>query len=195
MSVPEEYDRLLNARPCTLFSPFPAPDVGSDALDAGGLPGRDFADVRARPGENVYDALRAHILTRQRDGQTVVVCCYSAGSRDRIGGVMREHGLTKLEYVDTWEDARNIGTKAVAMLVLGLERGFVAPGLVLISEQDVLGDRLARPAKKRRRGDTFIQDISALAEGTSLSTSNTALAATMDWRPCRLAARPTTACG
>lgn len=51
------------------------------------------------------------------------------------------------------------------MLVLGLERGFVAPGLVLISEQDVLGDRLARPAKKRRRGDTFIQDISALAEG------------------------------
>ena len=161
----DEYDRLLNARPVALFSPFQAPDLGSDAVDAGGLPGRDFADVRARPDENVYDALRAHVLGKQRDGQTVVMCCYSAGSRDRIGGVMREHGLERLEYVDNWADARAVGTKAVAMLVLGLERGFIAPGLTLISEQDVLGDRLARPAKKKRRADTFIQDVSALGEG------------------------------
>lgn len=161
----DEFERLLNARPHGLFSPFAAPDVGSTAVDVGGLTGRDFADVRARPGENVYDALRQHIVGQQKDGRTVVVCCYSAGSRDRIGGVMREHGIAGLEYVDAWADALKVGTGGVAMLVLGLEHGFVGPRVALISEQDVLGDRLARPARKKKKSDKFIQDVSALSEG------------------------------
>jgi transcription-repair coupling factor (superfamily II helicase) len=51
-------------------------------------------------------------------------------------------------------DARQ--AKAVVnLVVLGLERGFTAPGLTVVTEQDILGDRLIRAAKRRVRPENF----------------------------------------
>ena len=38
-----------------------------------------------------------------------------------------------------------------ALAVLGLEQGFEAPGIAVIAEQDILGDRLVRPRRKSKR--------------------------------------------
>ena len=46
-----------------------------------------------------------------------------------------------------------------------LEHGFVLDGLEVIGEEDILGDRLSRPAKKRRPSERFIAEASALSEG------------------------------
>ncbi len=163
---PDEFPRALAARPVAAFSPFEA-DVAlqADAVNAGGRPGHDFADVRARPGENVYDAVRLHAVAEQTQGRKVMLAAFSPGSRDRLSGVLRDHGLPGLTAVDTWDEARSLPKDRVPVLCLPLERGFEAPDLVVLGEQDILGDRLARPAKKKRRADKFIKDASALAEG------------------------------
>src|SRR5204862_5370434 len=46
-----------------------------------------------------------------------------------------------------------------------LEHGFVLDGLEVITEEDILGDRLSRPQRKRRPSERFIAEASALSEG------------------------------
>ena len=48
---------------------------------------------------------------------------------------------------------------------MGLERGFVADGIAVTAEQDILGERIARPPRRRRRADQFIADATEIAEG------------------------------
>jgi transcription-repair coupling factor (superfamily II helicase) len=49
--------------------------------------------------------------------------------------------------------------------VLGVERGFVAERLALVGEQDLLGERISRPPRRRKRADQFIAEATEIAEG------------------------------
>jgi transcription-repair coupling factor (superfamily II helicase) len=163
--TPEEFPRLLASFPCLDFTPFAAPDFSPDSESADGRSGHSFADVRARPGENLYDAVRQHVVAEQEKGRRVILAAYSLGSRDRLSGVLRDHGLPGLTAVESWVEALELPAKKVPVIVLGLEHGFETPDLAVVAEPDILGDRLARPAKKKRKADKFIQDASALSEG------------------------------
>ena len=39
---------------------------------------------------------------------------------------------------------------AVGLAVLGIEHGFEAPDFAIITEQDILGDRMVRPRGRKR---------------------------------------------
>ncbi|WP_185961499.1 transcription-repair coupling factor [Telmatospirillum sp. J64-1] len=161
----EEWDRHLSFYPVGAFSPFAATEGAAATVDAGGRPGRDFADARAQPDVNVYDALRQHIIAEGKAGRRVVVAAYSVGSRDRLGGLMRDHGVPNLHVVDFWQEVQALPPGHTALVAVGIESGFQGPDLSLITEQDILGDRLARPPRKKRRAEKFIQEASALSEG------------------------------
>ena len=49
--------------------------------------------------------------------------------------------------------------------MLGLEQGFDAPGIAVIAEQDILGDRLVRPRRKARRAADVITEATSLGVG------------------------------
>ncbi|MBF0332190.1 MAG: transcription-repair coupling factor [Alphaproteobacteria bacterium] len=167
MFVPEdEWTRLLNARPVAQFSPWAPAQEAQATADAGGRPGRDFAAIRAQPGVNVYDALRDHIDNEAKLGRRVVLAACSTGSRDRLAHVMAEHGIKGLQPVETWAEAQALPRDRIPMVVLGgLEHGFLEPDYAVISEQDVLGDRLVRPARRKKRGAQFLAEASMLNEG------------------------------
>ncbi len=161
----EEWERLLRPRPVGAFTPFAAPE-DAVTVDAGARPGRDFGDVRADPKGNIYDAVRQHIVALQGEGRRVVVAAYTGGSRDRLAGLLRDHGLAAVHSVDGWDEAQALPAAATAFAAVSIERGFVAPGLAVLSEQDILGERMARPRRARkRRAEQFVADISALGEG------------------------------
>jgi len=161
----EEWDRLLATRAVLRLSPFDAPEGVSRTVDAGGRLGHDFADLRARPGFNVYDGVREHIEAETKAGRRVVVAAWTAGSRDRLAGVLKDHGVKGIVATESWAEVQELDKGQVALVVLGLDHGFVAPRLALITEQDILGDRLARPARKKKKGAQFIAEASALGEG------------------------------
>ncbi len=53
-----------------------------------------------------------------------------------------------------------------AMLaVVGMESGFETDDFAVITEQDILGDRLVRPRKSSRKLDNFISEVTSLATG------------------------------
>ncbi len=134
-------------------------------VDCGGRPGRSFAPERAEEGSNVFDAAVAHIRDLTGQGRRVIVAAWSEGSRDRLRGVLSEHGLKAIEPVGSLGQAMGVPPAALALAVLGLEQGFSAGDVDLIGEQDILGDRLVRARKKTRRAADFLQEAASLAPG------------------------------
>ncbi|WP_236024880.1 transcription-repair coupling factor [Arenibaculum pallidiluteum] len=158
------WDALLQTRPVGQLSPFALPE-GAAGVDAGGRRGRDFADARALPDVNVYDVLRQVIEDLQRADRRVLIAAYSQGARDRMLTVLREHGIERVQAVETWDAARRLDQRTAALVVLGIETGFASPDLSVITEQDILGDRMARPARRKKRAQNFIAELSSLNEG------------------------------
>ena len=162
-----EWQRLLGAHAVASFSPF-APPAGSDAAcDLGGRPGPGFAEARvqAKSGGSVFDAVRDHILAEQARGRRVVVAAYSPGARDRLQGLLAEHGCSDAVAVAAYAELLAQPPQRVGLAVLGLERGVQSAGLSIVSEQDILGDRLIRAARRRVRAENFIAEASTLAPG------------------------------
>lgn len=157
------WDHLLDGRPVAELSPFAAADPA--ALDAGGWPGINFAEARLRAEVNVFDAVAERIAEYGRRRRRVLVTSATAGSRDRLAGVFAEHGIRSPTTVDRWAEALAMEPGGVALPVLDLERGFETVDLAVITEQDILGDKLTRPPRKRTRAEAFITEASSLSAG------------------------------
>ncbi|WP_353205301.1 transcription-repair coupling factor, partial [Sphingomonas sp.] len=52
-----------------------------------------------------------------------------------------------------------------ALLVLPLDHGFSSPQVALLTEQDMLGDRLVRRAKRKKSADAFLAELAMLTPG------------------------------
>jgi len=154
-----DWDAALAARPLRRFTPHKLP-LGPGIVDAGARQGRSFAPERQQEGVNLFDALVAHLRVRLAAGP-VVVASYSEGARDRLATLLADHGLAGAALPARWDD---LG-EGLNLIVWGLERGFEAPGVTVVSEQDVLGDRLIRRPRRARRADNFLTEAQALTAG------------------------------
>ncbi|MFQ5773619.1 MAG: transcription-repair coupling factor [Kiloniellaceae bacterium] len=161
----EQWDACLAERGTARFSPFAAPEHAPDVFDARGRRGRDFAGARASAAANLFDVVNAHIAAERAAGRRVLVTGYSAGTRERLGALLREHGLSDLGVAASWPEAQELPPGTVGLVALGLEAGFATPELSLITEQDILGERIARPPSRRRRSEDFLTEVSALQGG------------------------------
>lgn len=161
----DEFNRLLAGRAVYSHFPFAAPqETGQiDVIDAGGRAGRDFSAERTVPDTDLYEEVRRFIVQERLAERQVVLCAFSNGSRVRISSLLKERGALMTE-VDTWRDA--LKTKdGTPFVVLPLDQGFKTEKMTVLSESDILGDRLVHAVKRKKRGDQFISDVSALNEG------------------------------
>lgn len=146
------------------FNPFdvpPAENVRSYKAGAG----RNFAPERNDKNINIYDALRKHIVTLQQNGKKVFLASYSEGARDRLSAVLSDHGMTGHKLLTGWSSAKRLPKDTIGLIILPLEHGFEADKFAIISEQDILGDRLIRKARRSRKAENFISEASALTPG------------------------------
>lgn len=161
---PDEWAGEIASRPIHLATPFHEPDserVIEFAIDGP----RDFAPERTK-GDNVYDALAAHAVGLAHNGKGLVLACYSAGSRERLSGLLADHKLIGLAHADSWQEALGLAAqRRVVLTVLPLDHGFTSATLAVLTEQDVLGDRLVRRAKRRKSADAFLAELATLSPG------------------------------
>jgi len=160
----DEWQRLISPRVILRHAPYDTPDSG-DTINFGGRTGRDFADIRAYPGVNVYEAVKDHVDACRARNSRVVIAAWTLGSRDRLAHVLDDHKIAPLVVADDWAQAMAADPGAVCLVPLALDRGFTWDGLTVVTEQDMLGDRLARPPKRKKRGAQFIAEAGALNEG------------------------------
>ena len=160
-----DWDSALASRAVGRISPFDAPEHLEQVFDAQGRRGRDFAEARASAETNLFDAVDVHIAAEQAAGRRVLVVGYSAGTRDRLGALLQEYGLPPLAPLETWIEAQALPAGTAGLTTLEIESGFGAPGLSIITEQDILGERIARPQRRRRRAEDFLTEVTALHAG------------------------------
>lgn len=135
--------------------------TGMGVIDAGGRVGRSFAPERQNESLSLFGALAAHIKTRL-DAGPVIVASYSEGARERLMGLIEDEGAGEAIPVSNFT---RVGKSGLHLAVWPLDAGFETDGLTVISEQDVLGDRLIRQTKRKRRADNFLTEATSLAPG------------------------------
>ncbi len=156
-----EWEGIESERPVHLASPFHEPE-SEHVIDFGVQPARDFAPERARQA-NVYEAVANHVGELRKGGHKVVLASYTKGARERLAGLLEEHGLRTHSLADTWQKALGSKTQP-ALLVLPLDHGFTTPDVAVLTEQDMLGDRLVRRRKKKAAA-AFLEELATLSPG------------------------------
>lgn len=146
------------------FTPFAEAGSSIASIDAGGRTGRSFAVERAGEGVNVWDAARAHVEQLATQGLKPVLAAWSDGSAERLGHVLEEHGMGQLFPVPDARAIAQIPAGSVGLAVLPLDHGFEADGVAILSEADILGERMGAARKRKRRSSAIILEAGALEQ-------------------------------
>ena len=150
----------LAGRRVVRFHPLPQAS-GPGTIDAGARIGRNFAPERQAESVNLFQAVATHVRARLESGP-VVIASYSEGARERLDGLLADEGLAGAVHL---RDLRGLTRHGLHLLVWPLEQGYQTDNLTVISEQDILGDRLVRAPRKRRRAENFLTEAQSLAPG------------------------------
>ncbi|WP_417741139.1 transcription-repair coupling factor [Salipiger sp.] len=162
------WEMATEGRRVVQFHPLPQ-SSGPGVVDAGGRIGRSFAPERQQENVSLFGALADHVKTKMQDGP-VLIASWSEGARERLTGLIEDEGLAEAIPIG---NGTRIGKRGLHLAVWALETGFEAPWeqagkgqrLTVISEQDVLGDRLIRAPKKRRKAENFLTEAQSLTPG------------------------------
>ncbi len=163
----EEYASAMQGWPIHKTSIFAEPEAGK-IVDFGFRSARDFTPERTQ-GSNVYEAAAKHFATLAKAGKRPLLAAYTQGSLSRITSILEEAG-TPMQQVESWQEALGAsapkgGKTKPAAMVLPLDTGFANDELELVTEQDLLGDRLVRRKKRKKDADAFLAELQALARG------------------------------
>jgi len=163
----EEWAGATKTRPIHIVTPFDVPPA-TTVVDLETFAARDFTPERTAD-LNVYDKVADHLSDERRKGRRTIIASYSGGARDRLSGLLRDHGVTSLAPADSWQDALGTASAesggATAMVVLPLDHGFASDAISLLTEQDILGERLVRRQKRRKSADAFLAELATLSVG------------------------------
>ena len=161
---PPALEAALSGTRALHLSPLPAAP-GPGVIDAGGRIGRSFAPERQLEDVSLFGTLADHIAEKRAEGG-VVIASYSAGARERLQGLLEDQGVEGTRAIKRLEE---VTKGAIGLAVWALDRGWEGPvgkgRLTVISEQDVLGERLIRGRKKKRRAENFLTEAQALSVG------------------------------
>ncbi|NBT86235.1 MAG: transcription-repair coupling factor, partial [Alphaproteobacteria bacterium] len=153
----EEWSALQTDYECVSLSPYLSPEM----TDKGGRLPPDFTAIRQSSHEKLFDTVCQTITSHQDQGRKVIITSHTDGSRQRLETVLREHGLKRVLPVTKWPDPK-ADPKAVYSLTIPLEQGFTTPEWLILTEQDILGDRITRPSHKKKKSDTFFLEANQL---------------------------------
>ncbi|MEM6710900.1 MAG: transcription-repair coupling factor [Pseudomonadota bacterium] len=154
----ESLDEALSGRSTWHLSPFAAePAEGQRHVDAHAKAGRSFTAERAMESRNVFDAVREHAASVVDGGKRVAVACWSAGSRDRMAQVLADHDMANVRPIDSLNALADIPKALVGLAVLPIEEGFETESIAVITETDILGERMVRGTTRRTNKDALTE--------------------------------------
>ena len=163
---PEEWSERTAKLPLARLTPFAIPESpGRLVIDCEARQGRNFIAERADDNANVFEAVIRHIRDLQAAKKRVMLGAWSEGSRERLSHVLQDHDLRQTKPIARFSDALAYPRNEIPVGIWPLESGFETADLAVISEQDILGDRLVRQKRKSKRPQDFLTEVAALTPG------------------------------
>ncbi|MBE6445657.1 MAG: transcription-repair coupling factor [Alphaproteobacteria bacterium] len=157
-----EFRQLINKRNPIEFSPLSIPEA-ENIINCETIPARNFSSTKNIAAGQVYTELKK-FLAENNDSKRIIAC-YSEGSRERIASLLNEYGCSNLTIAETWQECQSKSENKIVLTLMPLAHGFKSKEYILISEQDILGERQNRRHTKKVTAKDFIADVSALSVG------------------------------
>jgi transcription-repair coupling factor (superfamily II helicase) len=152
------FNAALAGRARLDVSPFAEDDVaGRRRIEGQAKQGRSFAAERASADRNVFDAVREHAAAMVKAGKRVAIACWSEGSRDRMAQVLADHDLSNARPIASLEELADGPKALIGLAVLPIEEGFETESLAVITETDILGERMVRGTTRRTNKDALTE--------------------------------------
>ncbi|MGI9524184.1 MAG: transcription-repair coupling factor [Hyphomicrobiaceae bacterium] len=160
-----EWKERLSERLVGRFNAFDAPE-SSPTRDFLTTLGRNFSPERQAPDGDLFSAVVGHIKSKQSQGKRVLIAAWTPGSRERLRNLLMERGLSDARGVENFKAALALPGEVAGICVLEIERGFEAPDLCVVAEQDILGDRLLRSRRRKaKKASDVITEATAMSVG------------------------------
>lgn len=136
-----------------------------DNVDIKAVPVRDFSSAKNINPSQVYTELSNTLIEYGKLKR--IICCYSAGSRERIFTLLNESCGDKinLSFAENWKETELKSQTNVVLAIINIPHGFRTDSHYLISEQDILGPKQNRRNYKKVTSKDFIADVSSLNIG------------------------------
>lgn len=160
----KEWDKALAQYQLIEFSPHSVPE-SADVQSLNTQQNLGLTQERQNNPGQLFKSIKGFIDDKQDRGQRVIIISYSHGSRERLINQFIDHGILGGKAVKSWDDVEQLPKRAIGFAVLPLEKGYSTEKITLLTEQDIWGDRLTRPAKRKKKTDDFINEASVLNEG------------------------------
>ena len=136
--------------------------LGPGIIDAGGRVGRSFKVERMGSDMTLMESVANHLI-ELRKSCPVIVACWSKGSQIRFASMLNEVDVKVADILDISQLGQS--KDAINLTVVGIEHGFVAKDLAVVSEQDIFGDKLVRKSRKRRSSAQLLAEAGGFMTG------------------------------
>ncbi|WP_425287235.1 transcription-repair coupling factor [Pelagibacterium luteolum] len=156
---------LVRGHEVSELTPFMPASESLPVIDCGGHLAPTFAAERQATDTNLFEAVIARIKTEARAGRKTIITCWTEGTRDRMGQVLKDHGLKAIKKLENWNQLSQLKVGQLGLIVLPLETGYLTDDIAVLSEQDILGERIIRATRRKKASD-------ALTEASSLSAGD-----------------------
>lgn len=146
--VGDTWDKMLTHHATITLTPFAAIGKNKMSLPYGATP-----LLGKRHFNEACDYVKGLALP-------AVIACNSQGSLERIDKMLGEHGIIA-QRIDCFNEI-GIG---IHLTIIPIEHGYNTPYYHLLSEGDLLGERIIRTQKKRKKSDAFLMEAAAFEVG------------------------------
>lgn len=180
-----EWDNLKELPNRILVTPFSPEAENHTTLDFGcrSLLLFDQTPVNARDNSshdlNNLEKLKQSLLLQNKP---TLITALSEGSQDRLITLLKEHNIDQVISLEEWPsqfchpESQSTTSQECSELVSGshlplylltypLERGFDSPDFTLITEQDLLGEKMIRQPGKKRQVKKLLLETNQLSTG------------------------------
>ena len=90
-----------------------------------------------------------------------LIACYSQGSMLHIKKLLENRNI-KVTELDNWQDSERAKHTDICIFYAQIEGGFETEKYIIITEQDIFGDRFLHSIKKRKRKNNFFEEAAGL---------------------------------
>lgn len=154
------WEKLLQKRKIFLCSPFK--QAGEDHYHFASQRMPKFYELSSGEG-SVLSRLSTWIIEQRLSN--IIVTYKNVATEQKLQRLFEDSDNFKLIHVENFADAQKVKLPHIALLQAELSQGIICDDHAIIADDDILGQKIGRSVKSKRKAEDIIQNIGSLNEG------------------------------
>jgi transcription-repair coupling factor (superfamily II helicase) len=130
-------------------------------------PVKNFSVESKISSKNAFELVKEVLAEdiEQKSKRKNLIACLSQGSKERLKKMLAEHNISVVEIEDFEKEQLLISKGKVGLVEIAIDSGFENDKIRIITEPEILGDKVIRKSKSSKKAEDFIKEASNLESG------------------------------